>query len=215
MEALVASFERIGRESMRGLPFYNEALSVEAVGFERFGDAWLGVLITPWFMNLMLVSDQPIPYSEAANGRKRIRRVARRAGEVPVRRDRGVRHVRRTFDRLADGRVQVAGSGPGGGKAGADADADAAAANLGGPSAGGASGRFAKNPLQFCRAAVKLGIVELISRLQRRTAEIVSMCSMSQRRDDGAGRMVRSSAIQARHSPGRTFVRPRMWRSKP
>lgn len=69
--ALVASFERIGRESMRGLPFYNEALSVEAVGFERFGDAWLGVLITPWFINLMLVSDRPIPYSEAANGRKR------------------------------------------------------------------------------------------------------------------------------------------------
>jgi [NiFe] hydrogenase assembly HybE family chaperone len=71
VQSLVASFERIGRESMRGLPFYNEALSVEAVGFERFGDEWLGALITPWFMNLMLVSDQPVPYAEAANGRKR------------------------------------------------------------------------------------------------------------------------------------------------
>ena len=71
VEALVASFERIGRESMRGLPFYNEALRVEAVGFERIGDEWLGVLITPWFMNLMLVSDQPLPYAEAANGKKR------------------------------------------------------------------------------------------------------------------------------------------------
>jgi [NiFe] hydrogenase assembly HybE family chaperone len=69
--ALVASLERIGRDSMRGLPFYNEALSVEAVGFERFGEAWIGVLITPWFMNLMLVSDQPIPYAEAANGEQR------------------------------------------------------------------------------------------------------------------------------------------------
>jgi [NiFe] hydrogenase assembly HybE family chaperone len=68
---LVASFERIGRESMQGLPFYNEVLSVEAVGFERFGEGWLGVLITPWFMNLMLISDQPIPYAEAANGEKR------------------------------------------------------------------------------------------------------------------------------------------------
>jgi [NiFe] hydrogenase assembly HybE family chaperone len=68
---LVASFERIGRESMRGLPFYNEALSVEAIGFERFGEGWIGVLITPWFMNLMLVSDQPIPYAETANGKKR------------------------------------------------------------------------------------------------------------------------------------------------
>jgi [NiFe] hydrogenase assembly HybE family chaperone len=68
---LVASFERIGRESMRGLPFYNEALSVEAIGFERSGEGWLGILITPWFMNLMLVSDQPIPYAETANGEKR------------------------------------------------------------------------------------------------------------------------------------------------
>ena len=71
VKALVASFERIGGESMRGLPFYNEALSVEAVGFDRLGDGWLGVLITPWFMNLMLVSEQPIPYVEAANGKKR------------------------------------------------------------------------------------------------------------------------------------------------
>lgn len=68
---LVASFDRIGRESMRGLPFYNEVLSVEAIGFERAGEGWLGVLITPWFMNLMLVTDQPIPYAESANGEKR------------------------------------------------------------------------------------------------------------------------------------------------
>jgi len=68
--ALVASFERIGRDSMRGLPFYNEALAVEAIGFERFGEGWLGILVTPWFMNLMLVSDQPVPYAEAANGEK-------------------------------------------------------------------------------------------------------------------------------------------------
>ncbi|MGA8294608.1 MAG: [NiFe]-hydrogenase assembly chaperone HybE, partial [Rhodoplanes sp.] len=69
--ALVASFTRIGQESMRGLPFYNEALSVEAIGFERLGEGWLGALITPWFMNLMFVSDQPIPYAETANGEKR------------------------------------------------------------------------------------------------------------------------------------------------
>lgn len=71
VRALVAEFERIGAESMRGLPFYNEALAVEAVGFERLGDEWLGVLITPWFLNLVLAPDQSIPYVEAANGKKR------------------------------------------------------------------------------------------------------------------------------------------------
>jgi [NiFe] hydrogenase assembly HybE family chaperone len=71
VQALVASFTRIGEETMRGLPFYNDKLMVEAIGFERFGDDWLGALITPWFLNLMLIPDQPLPYAEAANGRKR------------------------------------------------------------------------------------------------------------------------------------------------
>ena len=72
VQALVASFARIGRDTMMGLPFYNEALAVEALGFERCGDEWLGVLITPWFMNLMLVPEQPIPYSESDNGQQRV-----------------------------------------------------------------------------------------------------------------------------------------------
>lgn len=71
VQALVASFARIGEETMRGLPFYNEDLAVEAVGFEQFGDEWLGALITPWFLNLMLVPEAPLPYVESANGRQR------------------------------------------------------------------------------------------------------------------------------------------------
>lgn len=72
VRALVVSFARIGRESMQGLPFYNEALAVEAVGFERCGDEWLGVLITPWFMNLVLVPEQITSYTEADNGKQRV-----------------------------------------------------------------------------------------------------------------------------------------------
>jgi len=40
---------------MQGLPVLNPALSVQAVGFHRFMDEWLGILITPWFMNLLLL----------------------------------------------------------------------------------------------------------------------------------------------------------------
>lgn len=40
---------------MRDLPVYNPALDVEAVGFRPWNGAWLGVMITPWFINLMLV----------------------------------------------------------------------------------------------------------------------------------------------------------------
>lgn len=47
-------YRRIGECSMRDLPIYNDALAVEAVGFRTHGDALAGILITPWFMNLML-----------------------------------------------------------------------------------------------------------------------------------------------------------------
>jgi len=35
----------------------NRALRVEARGFARMRDSWAGMLITPWFMNVMIVPD--------------------------------------------------------------------------------------------------------------------------------------------------------------
>jgi [NiFe] hydrogenase assembly HybE family chaperone len=52
---LEVTFARIHETRMAGLPFVNPALRVEAVGFRRWEGLWLGVLITPWFMNLMLL----------------------------------------------------------------------------------------------------------------------------------------------------------------
>ncbi len=40
---------------MKGLPFVNQQLQVEAVGFHSCNEGQLGVLITPWFMNLILL----------------------------------------------------------------------------------------------------------------------------------------------------------------
>ena len=54
---LVARYEAIYRERMRDLPIVNPVLAVEAVGFEQWEDHDLGVLITPWFMNLVLLPD--------------------------------------------------------------------------------------------------------------------------------------------------------------
>ncbi|TAN68619.1 MAG: [NiFe]-hydrogenase assembly, chaperone, HybE [Methylobacter sp.] len=52
---LETTFNEILDKRMRDLPVVNAALSVQAVGFNRFGEDWLGILITPWFMNLMLL----------------------------------------------------------------------------------------------------------------------------------------------------------------
>lgn len=55
LAALVSRFEFIRRERMQGLPIVNPRLSVEAVGFFSFEEHELGVLIAPWFMNLVLL----------------------------------------------------------------------------------------------------------------------------------------------------------------
>jgi [NiFe] hydrogenase assembly HybE family chaperone len=52
----------------QGLPFLNPALRVEAVGFRRRDGRWLGVLITPWFMNLMLLPDVPASWHHVRYG---------------------------------------------------------------------------------------------------------------------------------------------------
>jgi len=48
-------FKQILLQRMRGLPVLNQALSVQAVGFRQIDNEWLGVLLTPWFMNLLLL----------------------------------------------------------------------------------------------------------------------------------------------------------------
>jgi [NiFe] hydrogenase assembly HybE family chaperone len=50
---LEAVFRAIAATRMAGVPIVNPALAVEAVGFRIHDGRWMGVLITPWFMNLI------------------------------------------------------------------------------------------------------------------------------------------------------------------
>lgn len=71
VRALEARFAEIA-ETMADLPVYNGALTVEAWGFGPYDEGTLiGVLITPWFMNLVLLPEAPEPidpnrYGEAS-----------------------------------------------------------------------------------------------------------------------------------------------------
>lgn len=53
--ALVERFRDIHEKRMQDLPFINAQIRVEAIGFRSFENFEIGVLITPWFMNLMLL----------------------------------------------------------------------------------------------------------------------------------------------------------------
>jgi [NiFe] hydrogenase assembly HybE family chaperone len=71
---LEAAFRRIETEAMAGVPILNSALRVEAVGFVRWQDHWLGVVITPWFMNLVLVPGAADSWQGVAPGLRLFRK---------------------------------------------------------------------------------------------------------------------------------------------
>jgi [NiFe] hydrogenase assembly HybE family chaperone len=54
-QALEAVFNEILTQRMRDMPVLNPALAVRALGFNRYKPDWVGVLITPWFMNVLLM----------------------------------------------------------------------------------------------------------------------------------------------------------------
>lgn len=56
-ELLQQVFSDIHRERMEGLPFLNPRLSVKATPFTPLEQGNVGVLITPWFMNLVILQD--------------------------------------------------------------------------------------------------------------------------------------------------------------
>lgn len=68
--ALETTFTDILAKRMCDLPIVNAALSVQATGFKRFGEDWLGVLITPWFMNLMLLPGADSSWQDRQPGTK-------------------------------------------------------------------------------------------------------------------------------------------------
>jgi [NiFe] hydrogenase assembly HybE family chaperone len=59
---------RAAHERIRGLPFVNPALRVEAVAFAPWEDRWLGVLVTPWCMNLVLAPRARAAWQPLAQG---------------------------------------------------------------------------------------------------------------------------------------------------
>ena len=51
--ALEDAYDAVRRTTMHGLPIVNPALRVELVGLREWGDDAVGVLVTPWCMNLV------------------------------------------------------------------------------------------------------------------------------------------------------------------
>jgi [NiFe] hydrogenase assembly HybE family chaperone len=55
-------------EGMKDLPLYNPAIAVEPVDFQLLGERGIGVLVTPWFMNVLLLPLEHQPFRMSAVG---------------------------------------------------------------------------------------------------------------------------------------------------
>ncbi|MDR1350135.1 MAG: [NiFe]-hydrogenase assembly chaperone HybE [Zoogloeaceae bacterium] len=85
--SLTRVFRRIAADGMADLPLGNPALAVEAVGFRQTENGhWLGVLIAPWTMNLLLLpaADARAPWPEKAPGDRQLWRFPSGAYEFIV-----------------------------------------------------------------------------------------------------------------------------------
>jgi len=63
-QLLESVFNKIYTERMHDVPIINDKISVSAVGFQQWQNSILGILVTPWFMNIMLLPGQSENWDE-------------------------------------------------------------------------------------------------------------------------------------------------------
>lgn len=68
---LETTFRAVYAERMLGLAFVNPAIRVEAIAFAPWKGYWLGVMLTPWAMNLLLAPRDPGAWRPLPLGEKR------------------------------------------------------------------------------------------------------------------------------------------------
>ncbi|MCP4040959.1 MAG: [NiFe]-hydrogenase assembly chaperone HybE [Gammaproteobacteria bacterium] len=73
-ETLELAFKRIHQEQMAGIPLLNPMLKVRTIGFQEFQGRIIGVLITPWLMNLVMLPGEADDWSEMDLGVKQYHR---------------------------------------------------------------------------------------------------------------------------------------------
>lgn len=68
VQALIQAYRRVDQERMQDIPFRNVHLSVEAVDFQPWQDGQLGVVITPWFMNMVFLAGPETDWTTHCHG---------------------------------------------------------------------------------------------------------------------------------------------------
>jgi [NiFe] hydrogenase assembly HybE family chaperone len=69
-QTIQQTFEHILQHNMQGIPILNPAIKVQVLGFQHWQGRVLGVVITPWMMNLVLLPGDDEDWSQMELGHK-------------------------------------------------------------------------------------------------------------------------------------------------
>lgn len=70
-EQIEQTFNKIHIENMQGIPILNPAIEVQALGFQEIDGRVLGIIITPWLMNVVILPKEDEDWSQMQLGDKR------------------------------------------------------------------------------------------------------------------------------------------------
>ena len=65
------TYFRVYQDRMADVPILNAALSVEAIDFQRWQGHWLGIVVTPWCMSMLLVPGSTENWVSTGENRRR------------------------------------------------------------------------------------------------------------------------------------------------
>ena len=64
------TFTRIHLENMQGIPILNSRIQVQSIGFQEYQARIIGIIITPWLMNVILLPNDNEDWSNFTLGHK-------------------------------------------------------------------------------------------------------------------------------------------------
>ncbi|EPB0879502.1 TPA: hydrogenase-2 assembly chaperone [Yersinia enterocolitica] len=63
-------FGQVAADKMRGLPFYRDHIPLRACGFQLFEQQWIGALLTPWMLSLVVLPGPQQSWQRRAVGER-------------------------------------------------------------------------------------------------------------------------------------------------
>ncbi|MCD8339782.1 MAG: [NiFe]-hydrogenase assembly chaperone HybE [Burkholderiales bacterium] len=70
VQRLERGFHQVLEKRMQGLPFVHPKVGIHAVGFQKWKYFWLGIMVTPWAINIILTEGDPTKWKSVPEGKK-------------------------------------------------------------------------------------------------------------------------------------------------